>query len=316
MSEELCAIKQQFRVADVETPSSTSPAVWRQLPSPVNARDTPAANLASPPSSSASGSRSRGIAGGGSALAPGDKPGDPFATLIVIAGDCLVGQQPFNRLTALPPMVDKALQTSMSLIEGTRCVIVCAGGPHLTQAMMEACVSRVPGGLDSFGPGRRVEACFKERSAAFGNLWESALLVKSLAKRQAALIRFGTVRVVTGERHITPTLRCYRHCFGDWRVLVNGGACHGGRDEPIDVQVVPIPVEPADAKLESRAAAMDDNWFERGLLDYAQHPAWPQNRIAAEQAISATSPQKQKAAAAGADRKDEPALKRSKVEGA
>ena len=42
---------------------------------------------------------------------------------------------------------------------------------------MQEVVRRMPNGLDSFGPGRHVEALLKERSAEYGNVWESALLV-------------------------------------------------------------------------------------------------------------------------------------------
>lgn len=90
-----------------------------------------------------------------------------------------LGEQPLSHLTRLPLLVDKGVEAAVSFLgAGTRCVLVCTAGHHLTQAIMEEVVTRVPGGLDSFGPGRLVEACLKERSAPYGNLWESVLLVK------------------------------------------------------------------------------------------------------------------------------------------
>ena len=160
MSEELSSIKQLAVEPPIEGESTISSAL-------------------SPTLSKKTSSAPRNIPGGGSALAPGDKPGDPFAKLIVIAGDGLVAEQLFSRLTTMPALLDEGLHTALSFLdEGSRCVVICAGGAHLTQAMMEGVVSRVPAGLDSFGPGRLVEACVKERSAAFGDVWESALLVK------------------------------------------------------------------------------------------------------------------------------------------
>jgi hypothetical protein len=146
----------------------------------------------------------RSVPGGGTNLAPGDRPGDPFATIVVIAADGLVGEEP----GALPPLPGGGSALPASVIAGidaglrfldtcTRCVVICAGGSVLTGAMMQEVVRRVPGGIDDFGPGRRVEGLHKERSAEYGNLWESALLVKQLVKRQQRLLRFGGVRVVT-----------------------------------------------------------------------------------------------------------------------
>lgn len=50
-------------------------------------------------------------------------------------------------------------------------------------------------------------------------------------------------------------------------------------------QVIPIAADTADAALESRAASLDDAWFERGLIEFAQHPSWPHNVVAAQHQI-------------------------------
>ncbi|KAL1510732.1 hypothetical protein AB1Y20_007021 [Prymnesium parvum] len=245
------------------------------LPSRPPAQSSPVAPVPSLPTAS------RNIAGGGTHLPPGDKPGDPFATLLVIAGDCLLGSQPWSRLDPpLPATVEQGLERALALLEGSRCVVICAGGPHLTQALMEAVVSRVPGGLDAFGPGRAVEALFKERAAPYGALFESALLVKALAKRQRANVRFGAVRVIAADCVADAVLRVYEHCFSDWRVLVNGGRGRGGEDRPLDIQAVRITPVVEDAVLTQRAASFDDAWFERGLADNASHPSWPGNKTA------------------------------------
>lgn len=121
--------------------------------------------------------KSRPIPGGGTTLPDGDKPGDPFATLIVLAADGLLSEEPHSlpSLPAsggralrreLPPYVGAGLERLLTLLEECeRCVVVCSGGPVLSTALMQEIVRRVPGGLDSFGPGRLVEALHKERAA-------------------------------------------------------------------------------------------------------------------------------------------------------
>ena len=225
----------------------------------------------------------RPIPGGGSRLAAGDKPGDPFATLVVLAADGLLGEQPFSMLKRLPTgaidlpvSVCEGLTRCLGLLDsGRRSVLICAGGQTLTHGLMQEAVRRMPSGLDSFGPGRHVEALLKERSAEYGNVWESALLVKALAKRQCSIVRFGSVRVVTAAAMAAYTDRVYARVFADWRVLVGGGACNGGRDEPLDVQVVPVDLAAADAALASRAEASGDASFAKGVEDYSSHPWWP-----------------------------------------
>ena len=162
MSEELC-----LRDRHKSTTSRKSRDI--ELPQPSNKRPTPAE--ASPtglrPNNAAStpGAKGTNIVGGGTSLPPGDQPGDPWSTLFVIAGDGLLGEQPWSKVTTLPPLVEKGLLMGLTMLEGCRCVVMVTGGPHLTQALMEEVVRRVPGGIDSFGPGRAVEALFKERAA-------------------------------------------------------------------------------------------------------------------------------------------------------
>lgn len=220
----------------------------------------------------------KNIPGGGSGLATGDKPGDPFARLIVIAGDGLVGKRPLSALGELPPLASAGLDAGLAIVAGgcTRCVVMLTGGPHLGHALMTEVVRRMPDGIDAFGPGRRVEHLVKEQKSQFGSLWESALLCKSLAKRQCQTVRFGSVRIVTSECLSAATQRAYVHAFSDWRVLVAGGAANGGADERLDVAAVPVAEtgEP-DVALAERAAGLAPTWFEDGKRTYAQHPSWP-----------------------------------------
>lgn len=234
----------------------------------------------------ASVSKRKFVPGGGSALAKGDLPGDPFATLVVLAADAILGSAPSN--SKITPELDHALKAALKLIEGAdRSVAIVAGG-NISSTLMTEVVLRMPGGLDSFGPGRRVQALLKERSAPWGSPFESALLTKALAKRQASTVRFGSVVVLCTSCLAEPLLRVYKHCFSDWRVLVDGGRCRGGRDDPLDVSVHVVDAGGASSletsssaavadgeTLRARAAAFDDAWFENGLSKYAVHPWWP-----------------------------------------
>ena len=216
------------------------------------------------------------VPGGGSALAAGDKPGDPFASLIVLPADLMLGTAP-KVGGPLGPVLDGAFEQALRLVEAVpRCVVVTAGGA-ITTAMMTQLVLRMPGGIDSFGPGKRVESLLKERSAPWGSLWESALLVKALAKRQASTVRFGTVVILCAPALVAPTLRAYTHVFSDWRVLVDGGLANGGRDDALDVRVEAIEgATDADEKLAARAATLgDEAYYTGGLTTYAVHPWWP-----------------------------------------
>ena len=235
----------------------------------------------------ASVSKRKFVPGGGSALAKGDLPGDPFATLVVLAADAILGSAPSN--SKITPELDHALKAALKLIESAdRSVAIVAGGNISSSTLMTEVVLRMPGGLDSFGPGRRVQALLKERSAPWGSPFESALLTKALAKRQASTVRFGSVVVLCTSCLAEPLLRVYKHCFSDWRVLVDGGRCRGGRDDPLDVSVHVVDAGGASSletsssaavadgeTLRARAAAFDDAWFENGLSKYAVHPWWP-----------------------------------------
>lgn len=227
------------------------------------------------------------VPGGGSKLSSSDQPGDPYATLIVLSIDGLVAKKTYTAPRTLPSAVDEALTAAVRLVdERGRCVVVVSGGSAMPQACMQALVQRMPGGLDSFGRGRKIESLVKEASAEYGNLWESALLVKMVAKRQAALVRFGAIVVLSASALAPATSRVYSKCFEDWRVLEGGGRGRGGRDLPIEVAVEAVEVAEADrTALEARAALMDgDAWFDRSEATYCHHPSWPQR--------SASSPQR------------------------
>lgn len=219
------------------------------------------------------------IPGGGTMLPTGDQPGDPFATLIVISMDGLLGEQQTSKPKALPPPVEAALEAARRLVDGAeRSVVAIAGGAVMTQVGMEEMVRRQPKGLDAFGRGRKIEALVKERSAEWANLWESTLLVKMVAKRQCALVRFGSVAVITSVALEPATMRAYSKIFEDWRLLEDGGACRGGRDLPIPIHIKPIvTTEPG---LAVRAATFDDRWFDNGQQIYARHPQWPLSAVA------------------------------------
>ncbi|KAL3934046.1 MAG: hypothetical protein SGPRY_000002 [Prymnesium sp.] len=273
------------------SPPSCSPVL------PVCSKASPVAPTVAPicawSANHAGASSSRNIAGGGTYLPPGDKPGDPLATLLVIAGDCLLGRQPCSPLRALPPLVEQGLSVGLKMLEGHRCVVICTGGHHLSQSLMEAFVSRVQGGLDSFGPGRSVEALFKERAAPYGSLFESALLVKALAKRQRSNVRFGSVRIITADYFADQILRVYKCCFSDWRVLINDGRGRGGRDQTLDIQAIRVIPDVEDQDLTQRAALLDQAWFARALQESSAHPSWPGTNAAPLSAIDEPSRKRQ-----------------------
>ena len=112
----------------------------------------------------------RSIPGGGSFL-PKRESSD-LAELIIIHGDLLVAAAPSRTEKVLPPLVKEAVAAALARIEShpKKRVICCTGGAALTHLMAEECVRTV--GLDSFGPGRAVEALFKERAAPYGSLFE------------------------------------------------------------------------------------------------------------------------------------------------
>ena len=226
-------------------------------------------------------SSKRPVPGGGSKLSSSDQPGDPYATLIVLPIDGLMGSKVYSAPRPLPQAVEDALTAAVRIAgESARCVVVVSGGAIMPQACMQALVQRMPGGLDSFGRGRKIEALVKESSADFGDLWEGALLVKGVAKRQAALVRFGAIAVVTGTAMAPATERVYRKCFDDWRVLESGGLGRGGRDLPVPIRVTPIDVLRNEglSALQARAAGFDDASFARAMHTYSRHPSWPRCR--------------------------------------
>ena len=115
----------------------------------------------------------------------------------------------------------------------------------LTHLMAEECVRTV--GLDSFGPGRKVDILLKERSGEFGNVWESCLLVKALAKRQCKLIHFEQVVSVAAAPFAPAVRRVLAFVLADWKPAV-------------EITVVTVH---ADEALAARAAAAyDDAWFD------------------------------------------------------
>ena len=191
---------------------------------------------------------------------------------------------------SLPVGLDRALERALQLIgDASRSVMIVTGDTATTNLLMMEAVRRSPGGLDDFGPGKRCEALLKERSAPWGALWESCLLIKALAKRQVSTIRFGKVVVLPAECTAAAADRVYRHCFSDWRVLVDGGAANGGRDDPMAILVETVPgasangtegtaVEADDALL-ARSATYDDRWYEDGLVVHCHHPSWPQTSV-------------------------------------
>jgi hypothetical protein len=105
------------------------------------------------------------IPGGGSHLPKGDQPGDPYATLIVIAADGLVSTAPprwspggIDSRAPLAPPIERGVEAAVALTGAMpRCVVVCCGGDNATAAqMMTHMVACTPGGIDAYGPGRRV----------------------------------------------------------------------------------------------------------------------------------------------------------------
>ena len=97
------------------------------------------------------------------------------------------------------------------------------------------------------------------------------------------------------------------------RVLIDGGLANGGRDEPLAVRVEVVPkIESEssggggsggagsggagsggagsgggggegaeiDAELTARSVALDEAWFQAGLVTHAPHPWWPVAAVA------------------------------------
>ena len=99
-----------------------------------------APSAATAPSSS---TKRKFVPGGGSALAKGDKPGDPFATLVVLPADNIVGAK-LSASSKFPSRLDDALTTTLGLVENaSRSVAIVAGG-DVSTAMMSQMGARVP----------------------------------------------------------------------------------------------------------------------------------------------------------------------------
>ena len=187
MSEELQAAMQLH--------ASPLPIVRQQSPEPPKHGRGEGLEAIRPPS----GGRSRlvpgvpggGVPGGGTHLPTGDQPGDPWATLVVVLADGLMGERPPPRAASsqpsipagrgrLPPPVAAGIASAVELSGAVaRSLVVCGGGGGasgglIAAAMMSEVARVTPGGIDAFGPGRRIEALLKETSAEFGNLWVGA----------------------------------------------------------------------------------------------------------------------------------------------
>ena len=202
----------------------------------------------------------RSIPGGGSFL-PKRESSD-LAELIIIHGDLLVAAAPSRTEKVLPPLVKEAVAAALARIEShpKKRVICCTGGAALTHLMAEECVRSV--GLDSFGPGRKVDILLKERSGEFGNVWESCLLVKALAKRQCKLIHFEQVVSVAAAPFAPAVRRVLAFVLADWKPAV---------------EITAVTVD-ADEALRARVAApacFDDAWFDARSAEYSAHPSYP-----------------------------------------
>jgi len=174
--------------------ASPLPPVRQQSPEPPQHGQGEGPEAIRPPS----GGRSRlvpvpggGVPGGGTQLPTGDQPGDPWATLVVVLADGLMGERPPPRAASsqpcipagrerLPPPVAAGIASAVELSGAVaRSLVVCGGGGGasgglIAAAMMSEVARVTPGGIDAFGPGRRIEALLKETSAEFGNLWVGA----------------------------------------------------------------------------------------------------------------------------------------------
>ena len=111
------------------------------------------------------------------------------------------------------------------------------------------------------GPATLVAMKTEARSAEFGNIFESALLCKALAKRQCSGIHFEQVTVITAEAVADATRRVYEVAFSDWKPKLK-----------LNTRGVPT----SDEEITTRAAAIgDEAWFERNASTYETHPSMP-----------------------------------------
>mmetsp|Transcript_4473 Transcript_4473/g.14518 ORF Transcript_4473/g.14518 Transcript_4473/m.14518 type:complete len:213 (+) Transcript_4473:123-761(+) len=135
MSEELQAAMQLH--------ASPLPPVRQQSPEPPQHGQGEGPEAIRPPS----GGRSRlvpvpggGVPGGGTQLPTGDQPGDPWATLVVVLADGLMGERPPPRAASsqpcipagrerLPPPVAAGIASAVELSGAVaRSLVVCGGG--------------------------------------------------------------------------------------------------------------------------------------------------------------------------------------------
>lgn len=193
--------------------------------------------------------------------------------LIVVCGDWLSCEEVTE--APLPQLMQSALAEAVDALGG-RCVVVCTGGATQTHLMVQHMIGTVEGGVDSCGPGRKVELVLKEKSGAstWGDVWGSALLCKGLAQRQASLVRFERVTIITAAPLAEPTRRVYETILADWP---NGGPT-------VTTRAVPLPADAAASAdgemvtgLTARAEQVvrDDAWLQRHAAALAWHPLMP-----------------------------------------
>ena len=217
--------------------------------------------------------RQASLPGGGTKRSMPDQPGDACATLIVLLVDDFISKKAYKAQRPVPAGILAGLETALNVLsERERSVVIFSGGAVWPPLLMQELVLRMPGGLDSFGRGRKIESMVKQTAGQFGNLWDSALLVKMVAKRQASLVRFGSIVVVTTSCCAAPAARVFRKCFEDWHRPRSTG---GGQ---IDVHVESVALEAIDSDAESaaiskRASTLDDAWFARYVHSRALTPA-------------------------------------------
>ena len=109
--------------------------------SQISPTPTGAAPSFSTASAESAGGKRKFVPGGGSQLAKGDQPGDPFAWLVILAADLIVGTSPNkNSLKGpsggVPASLEAALRKVNDLVtKAPRSVVVVAGG-EVTTALM------------------------------------------------------------------------------------------------------------------------------------------------------------------------------------
>ena len=183
--------------------------------------------------------------------------------LLVVHGDWLTDDEDSagggSGKDLVPPLLRDGLTSALEAVTG-RCVMVCTGGSALSHAMIRQIVATV--GLDAVGPGHLIEMLLKEGAGEWGNVWESALLCKALAKRSA--IRYDRVTSVTCAPMAEVTRRVYEHVLSDWRPQT----IFGSRTVPASDGLA----------ARSQAIVADDGWFARNAKEFAPHPSMPRTK--------------------------------------